>query len=490
MTFDELGLTPKVLAAVEAAGYTQPTPIQEQAIPHVLQRRDVMGIAQTGTGKTAGFVLPMLSMMEKGRARARMPRTMILEPTRELAAQVENDFNKYGINHKLNVALLIGGVSFDEQMKKLDRGADVLIATPGRLLDLFERGRILMTGVEILVIDEADRMLDMGFIPDIERIVKMVPFTRQTLFFSATMPPIIEKLADQFLQNPVQVAVATASSTSKTIEQKLVKAPKKADAKQDLLRDLIDNAVKLNNGIVFCNRKVDVAAIYKFLYKNKYSVGSLHGDMAQSERTKTLQAFRDGQIKLLVASDVAARGLDIPDVSHVFNYDIPIHAEDYVHRIGRCGRAGRDGWAFTLVTLSDDKYLESILSLTGDQIEWHGSKPDLQSEADADEPRARRSSRKKAEPETEKASAGSTDTKPRRRRSGKPDFVNPDSPTEEANAEATPVVAEPKEEKPRRARKSEEKRDPKPTRGRDDDDGNAVRGFGDDVPAFLQQSVR
>ena len=234
MKFTDLGLSPKVLAAVEAAGYTEPTPIQEQAIPEVLNRRDVMGIAQTGTGKTAAFVLPMISLSEKGRARARMPRTLILEPTRELAAQVEENFEKYAINHKLNVALLIGGVSFDEQMKKLDRGADVLIATPGRLLDLFERGRILMTGVEILVIDEADRMLDMGFIPDIERIVKMVPFTRQTLFFSATMPPIIEKLADQFLQNPVQIAVATASSTSKTIEQKLVASPKKDFEKREV----------------------------------------------------------------------------------------------------------------------------------------------------------------------------------------------------------------------------------------------------------------
>ncbi len=485
MTFDELGLTPKVLAAVTAAGYTEPTPIQAQAIPHVLQRRDVMGIAQTGTGKTAGFVLPMLSMMEQGRARARMPRTMILEPTRELAAQVENDFNKYGVNHKLNVALLIGGVSFDEQMKKLDRGADVLIATPGRLLDLFERGRILMTGVEILVIDEADRMLDMGFIPDIERIVKMVPFTRQTLFFSATMPPIIEKLADQFLQNPVQVAVAAASSTSKTIEQKLVKAPKKPDAKQDVLRDLIDTAVKLNNGIIFCNRKVDVAAIYKFLYKNKYSVGSLHGDMAQSERTKTLQGFRDGEIKLLVASDVAARGLDIPDVSHVFNYDIPIHAEDYVHRIGRCGRAGRDGWAFTLVTPSDDKYLDSILSLTGDTIEWHGNKPAPKTEESVDEPRARRTARKKPEAGAKAEPGDSVETKPRRRRSAKAEPVTDDSKTD-----ATPVVEKPKEEQPRRARKPEEKREVKPSRNRDDDDGKAVRGFGDDVPAFLQQSVR
>ncbi|MDA8869785.1 DEAD/DEAH box helicase [Rhizobiaceae bacterium] len=511
MTFDELGLTPKVLAAVSAAGYTQPTPIQEQSIPHVLQRRDVMGIAQTGTGKTASFVLPMLSLTERGRARARMPRTLILEPTRELAAQVENDFNKYGINHKLNVALLIGGVSFDEQMKKLDRGADVLIATPGRLLDLFERGRILMTGVEILVIDEADRMLDMGFIPDIERIVKMVPFTRQTLFFSATMPPVIEKLADQFLQNPVHVAVATAASTSKTIEQKLVKAPKKPEAKQDVLRDLIDNAVKLNNGIVFCNRKVDVASIYKFLYKKQYSVGSLHGDMAQSERTKTLQQFRNGEIKLLVASDVAARGLDIPDVSHVFNYDIPIHAEDYVHRIGRCGRAGRDGWAFTLVTPSDDKYLDAILSLTGDTIPYEdGSKP--VAPATSHEQAPKRSAKPEQE-ETSAAEAAPTDdtpARPRRTRRAAPglkqkaEVQETVSPPAVEPLDTSPVPA--RDPKPRRRTKAPvdeaipapaqatvEK--PKPARPprrekADADDNGPVRGFGSDVPAFLTQSVR
>ncbi len=457
MKFNELGLSPKVLAAVEAAGYSEPTPIQEQSIPHVLDRRDVMGIAQTGTGKTAAFVLPMISLSEKGRARARMPRTLILEPTRELAAQVEENFEKYAANHKLNVALLIGGVSFEDQMKKLDRGADVLIATPGRLLDLFERGRILMTGVEILVIDEADRMLDMGFIPDIERIVKMVPFTRQTLFFSATMPPVIEKLADQFLQNPVQVAVAAASSTSKNIEQKLVSTPKKDFEKRAVLRGLIDNAENLNNGIIFCNRKVDVASTYRSLEKRGYSVGSLHGDMDQLTRTKTLDGFRANDIKLLVASDVAARGLDIPDVSHVFNFDVPIHAEDYVHRIGRCGRAGRDGWAFTLVSPADDKYLSAILELTGDKLEYVAG----ETKFDEKSSKSRGRSPKKSD---------GAEKKPRAAKSKKP---TEDNQIEEVKAQS--------EEKP--------KREPREKSGRSQDDGPTPKGLGDHVPAFLLQSA-
>jgi len=351
MPFSELGLSAKVLEAVEKAGYSEPTPIQAQAIPHALQRRDVLGIAQTGTGKTASFVLPMLTLLEKGRARARMPRTLIIEPTRELAAQVEESFEKYGINSRLNVALLIGGVSFEDQNRKLERGVDVLIATPGRLLDHFERGKLLMTGVEILVIDEADRMLDMGFIPDIERICKMIPFTRQTLFFSATMPPEITRLADQFLQNPVRVEVAKPASTALTVEQKLVATASKDYDKRDRLRGLIrDEGETLTNAIIFCNRKRDVSTLFRSLDKHGFSVGALHGDMDQRARTMTLQAFRDNKLTLLVASDVAARGLDIPMVSHVFNFDVPTHAEDYVHRIGRTGRAGRSGKAFTLVT--------------------------------------------------------------------------------------------------------------------------------------------
>lgn len=370
-TFAELGLSPKILAAVEAAGYTTPTPIQAGAIPHALERKDVLGIAQTGTGKTASFVLPMLHLLEKGRARARMPRTLILEPTRELAAQVEENFVKYGVNHRINVSLLIGGVSFDEQERKLERGADVLIATPGRLLDHFERGKLLLTGVEILVIDEADRMLDMGFIPDIERICKLIPFTRQTLFFSATMPAEITKLTEQFLHSPARVEVAKASSTAKTVTQRLVKSAKKPWDKRAVLRDLIvAESEELKNAIVFCNRKMDVSELFRSLVKHGFDAGALHGDMDQRARMAMLANFKDGNLKILVASDVAARGLDIPDVSHVFNFDVPIHAEDYVHRIGRTGRAGRSGKAFTLVTPSDTKHLDAIEKMVGEKIEW------------------------------------------------------------------------------------------------------------------------
>src|ERR1700729_250383 len=267
MSFSDLGLSDKVLAAVTSAGYTIPTPIQAQAIPHVLARRDVLGIAQTGTGKTAAFVLPMLTKLEQGRARARMPRTLIIEPTRELAAQVEESFIKYGVNHKLNVALLIGGVSFDDQDTKLVRGVDVLIATPGRLLDHFERGRLLMSGVELLVIDEADRMLDMGFIPDIERICKLVPFSRQTLFFTATMPPEIRRITEQFLHNPVRVEVARPASTLSTTSQNLVKAGREPHEKRDTLRRLIRAATGMKNAIIFCNRKRDVATLHRSLLR-------------------------------------------------------------------------------------------------------------------------------------------------------------------------------------------------------------------------------
>ena len=374
MSFSELGLSPKVQAAVAASGYSSPTPIQQQAIPHVLARRDVLGIAQTGTGKTAAFTLPMLTLLENGRARARMPRTLILEPTRELAAQVEDSFVKYGANHKLSVALLIGGVSFGDQDAKLTRGVDVLIATPGRLLDHFERGRLLLTGVELLVIDEADRMLDMGFIPDIERICKLVPFTRQTLFFTATMPPEIQRVTAQFLHNPVKIEVARASSTASTITQTLVKSGRKDFEKREVLRSLIRSAENLKNAIIFCNRKSEVATVFKSLRKHDFSVAALHGDMDQTARMAALAAFREGSTQLLVASDVAARGLDIPDVSHVFNYDTPHHAEDYVHRIGRTGRAGRSGVAMTIVTPDDAKSLAAIEKLIGTSIAW-GSAP-------------------------------------------------------------------------------------------------------------------
>ena len=372
MSFSELGLSEKVLAAVEASGYTQPTPIQAQAIPHVLARRDVLGLAQTGTGKTAAFTLPMLTLLEQGRARARMPRTLILEPTRELAAQVEDSFTRYGKNHKLNVALLIGGVSFGDQDSKLLRGVDVLIATPGRLLDHVERGRLLLSGIEVLVIDEADRMLDMGFIPDIERVCKLVPFTRQTLFFSATMPPEIQRLVSQFLSNPVRVEVSKPATTAMTVTQGIVASGSEDYEKREVLRGLIRDADALQNAIVFCNRKREVAVLHRSLQKHGLNAVCLHGDMDQHARMQALEQFRTGEATVLVASDVAARGLDIPAVSHVFNYDVPHHAEDYVHRIGRTGRAGRSGAAFSIVTHEDAKSLAAIEKLIGNPIPWIG----------------------------------------------------------------------------------------------------------------------
>jgi superfamily II DNA/RNA helicase len=368
MSFSNLGLSEKVLAAVAATGYTTPTPIQEQAIPHVLARRDVLGIAQTGTGKTAAFVLPMLTILEKGRARARMPRTLILEPTRELAAQVKENFDRYGAGQKLNVALLIGGVSFGDQDAKLMRGVDVLIATPGRLLDHTERGGLLLTGVELLVIDEADRMLDMGFIPDIERICKLVPFTRQTLFFTATMPPEIRRITEAFLHNPQKVEVSKPATAAVTVTQCQVPAGREAHEKRELLRRLLREAKDLKNAIIFCNRKREVAIVHKSLQKHGFSVGALHGDMDQPARMAALDQFRKGELPLLVASDVAARGLDIPEVSHVFNFDVPHHPDDYVHRIGRTGRAGRTGTAISIVTPLDQKSMAAIEKLIGQSI--------------------------------------------------------------------------------------------------------------------------
>ena len=373
MSFSHLGLSDKVLGAIDSAGYKTPTPIQEQAIPHVLARRDVLGIAQTGTGKTAAFVLPMLTMLEKGRARARMPRTLILEPTRELAAQVVEHFEKYGKNHKLNVALIIGGVSFGDQDAKLVRGVDVLIATPGRLLDHSERGRLLLSGVELLVIDEADRMLDMGFIPDIERIGKLVPFTRQTLFFTATMPPEIQRIADTFLHNPVRVEVSKPATTAANIKQLLVATGRDPAEKRETLRKLIRSAENFKNAIVFCNRKREVALLHRSLLRHKFNAAALHGDMDQSARTAALESFRKGEVTLLIASDVAARGLDIPAVSHIFNFDVPHHADDYVHRIGRTGRAGLSGTAITIVAPIDRKSIESIERLIGLTIPWMGA---------------------------------------------------------------------------------------------------------------------
>ena len=369
-SFHDLGLSPSVLKAVAESGYTTPTPIQARGIPLVLKHRDLIGIAQTGTGKTASFTLPMIEILARGRAKARMPRSLILEPTRELAAQVAESFERYGKYNKLSMALLIGGVSYDDQDKKLDRGVDVLIATPGRLLDHFERGKLMLGQVQVLVVDEADRMLDMGFIPDVERICKLIPFTRQTLFYSATMPPEIKRLTDQFLHNPEQVEVTRAASTATTILQEVVEVPANDWAKREALRRLVrEKAVK--NAIVFCNRKRDVDVVARSLLKHGFSVAPLHGDLDQPLRTKTLDAFRNDEIRLLVASDVAARGLDIPAVSHIFNFDVPFHADDYVHRVGRTGRAGREGHAFMLATPRDAKLVEAIEKLIGQKIPSH-----------------------------------------------------------------------------------------------------------------------
>src|SRR3984957_2699158 len=362
MDFSELGLSPELLRAVADAGYTTPTPIQQQAIPYVTAGRDVLGCAQTATGKTAGFALPMIDKLTAGRSRARMPRSLILEPTRELATQVEAAFEVYGKYHKLTTALLIGGESFADQLRKLDRGVDVLIATPGRMLDLFERGKILMSDVRILVIDEADRMLDMGFIPDVERIVGLLSKTRQTLFFSATMPPEIRRLADAFLPLPVEVSVSPPASAAVTVAQSIIVL--QPDEKREALRRLI-RSEDVKNALIFCNRKRDVDILCQSLTRHGFDVAALHGDMPQPKRTETLGRFKNNEIRLLVCSDVAARGLDIQGLSHVFCFDVPYHAEDYVHRIGRTGRAGLHGRSFMLAAPEDGKSVAAIVRRAG-----------------------------------------------------------------------------------------------------------------------------
>ena len=367
MSFDYLGLSDELLSAVRDAGYTEPTPIQKKTIPSTLQGRDILGIAQTGTGKTASFTLPMIDILAQGRARARMPRSLILEPTRELAAQVEESFDKYGKNSKLTCALLIGGTDFAGQVKKLDKGVDVLIATPGRLIDHMDRGNVMLSGVELLVVDEADRMLDMGFIPDIEKVCKMLPKKIQSLFFSATMPPEVKRLTDSFLKDPKEFEVSAPTTTAKTIKQHLVKFRGDDKVKREVLRYLITEN-NVDNAIIFCNRKKDVKIVNKSLKVHKFSSAELHGDLHQSTRMEVLNSFKNGDTKILVASDVAARGLDIPDVGHVFNFDVPSNPEDYVHRIGRTGRAGKEGTSFTLSTQADKKYLDGLLKFLDKKI--------------------------------------------------------------------------------------------------------------------------
>jgi superfamily II DNA/RNA helicase len=386
--FSKLGLSPATLEAVAATGYTEATPIQEQAIPVALAGRDILGIAQTGTGKTAAFTLPMIDRLVAGRSKARMPRSLVIEPTRELADQVAVAFERYAKGQKLTWALLIGGVSFSDQELKLDRGVDVLIATPGRLLDHFQRGKLLMTGVQMLVVDEADRMLDMGFIPDLERIFQLTPKKKQTLFFSATMPPEITRLTKQFLEDPVRIEASRPATAAETITQYLVRIPTTDQkAKRTALRMLVERD-DVKNGIVFCNRKSEVDIVAKSLKTHGFDAAPIHGDLDQQTRMRTLESFRNGSLKLLVASDVAARGLDIPDVSHVFNYDVPHHADDYVHRIGRTGRAGKLGQTFMITTPADSRNLDKVLKLIGSAPE------ELKLEADwaniKDEPRSSR----------------------------------------------------------------------------------------------------
>ena len=516
-TFAELGLSAKVQAAIQAAGYTEPTPIQVQAIPVAVSGRDVLGIAQTGTGKTAGYVLPLLARLEAGRARARMPRSLILAPTRELAAQVEQSFEKYGINHKLSVALLIGGVSPDEQLRKLDRGVDVLIATPGRLLDHFGRGKILLTGVEVLVIDEADRMLDMGFIPDIEKICKLLPPRRQTLFFSATMPSEIQRLVDTFLRDPARIEVAKPATAAKTITQLFRYCASTEDwEKREVLRELI-RSEHVKNAIIFCNRKRDVAILLKSLQKHGFNAGALHGDMDQSSRTATLDAFREGRITLLAASDVAARGLDIPDVSHIFNFDVPWQSDDYVHRIGRTGRAGKEGRSLTLVTPEDIKQLKDIEKMLGASVTWIGEPPSAEDIANGARRRGRGrrgGARSGAGEPREARSGGRWGRGGERHRPERKDGAGHANGSQPEVALAVPQD-QPRQPRPERGprerlqrapdrqprqakepraarppRQPWEPREPRRQPPRDDDRRPSPVGLGDHVPAFLKKTTR
>jgi len=539
--FSDLALDPRVLQAVAETGYETPTPIQAQAIPHALEGRDVLGIAQTGTGKTASFTLPMITLLGQGRARARMPRSLVLAPTRELAAQVAENFDTYAKHTRLTKALLIGGVSFGEQDKLIDRGVDVLIATPGRLLDHFERGKLLLTGVQIMVVDEADRMLDMGFIPDIERIFQLTPFTRQTLFFSATMAPEIERITNTFLHSPVRVEVARQATAGENITQRLVELhPTRRDMgpkqKRELLRRIIETeAEACTNAIIFCNRKTEVDIVAKSLKAYGFDAAPIHGDLEQSQRTKTLDGFRDGTLRFLVASDVAARGLDIPAVSHVFNFDVPSHAEDYVHRIGRTGRAGRKGTAYTLSTPSDEKYLAAIESLLKMPlprvpvpegfIASETGEPDAPSgRSGSSRGGSSRTPRSEDDRSGERAERGATRSGERRSRKPRPSDAPPASmtpieapaeapqPAETAprpQVEAAPAPREARNEAPREARndapreaRNETPREPRRDDRREDnrreprrDDRRErneapVVGMGDHVPDFLLRGFK
>lgn len=475
--FSELNLNPKVLKAIEEAGYESPTPIQEGAIPPALEGRDVLGIAQTGTGKTASFTLPMITLLARGRARARMPRSLVLCPTRELAAQVAENFDTYAKHVKLTKALLIGGVSFGEQDKLIDKGVDVLIATPGRLLDHFERGKLILSDVKIMVVDEADRMLDMGFIPDIERIFGLTPFTRQTLFFSATMAPEIERITNTFLSGPARIEVARQATTSENITQGVVmfkgsRKDREASEKRKVLRALIDSeGDKCKNAIIFCNRKMDVDIVAKSLKKYGYDAAPIHGDLDQSQRTRTLEEFRNGDLRLLVASDVAARGLDVPSVSHVFNFDVPSHAEDYVHRIGRTGRAGREGAAMMICVPRDEKNLADIERLVQSEI------PRIDNPIKDSAPAAPKD-------ETEEPKKPSSRTrKSRSSSSRKSEEKTAETPKSEPQvAQTENETAKPREQSSSRGSNSRSRG------GSGNNNGNKVVGMGDHMPSFIALS--
>ena len=503
--FTNLGLSPTTLQAVAETGYTTATPIQASAIPVALAGRDVLGIAQTGTGKTAAFTLPLVDRLSTGRARARMPRAIVLAPTRELADQVAESFAKYAKGTKLSWVLLIGGVSMGDQVAALNKGVDVLIATPGRLLDLFERGKMLLTGVEIMVVDEADRMLDMGFIPDIERIFKLTPPRRQTLFFSATMPPEITRLTTAFLKDPTRIEASRPAMTADTITQYLVRIPTSdPKAKRTALRALVGRE-DVRNGIVFCNRKSEVDIVAKSLKVHGFDAAPIHGDLDQAQRMKTLADFRAGDLKILVASDVAARGLDIPDVSHVFNYDVSHHADDYVHRIGRTGRAGRLGQAFMIVTPADDKSLDKVLKLIKKEPEELSLDIDFAAIKDTprrDEGRGRsrgerldrgRTRREEAS-ETVASPAAEADAAPTRsraRRSRKPEAAAETQSTPSPEPVLVEAPEEPRAEArtPQRSEPQLRQSDRRGERRPSEPERSGVRGFGDDIPAFLRRPV-